>query len=259
LAKQSAEKLAVKVMDDLGPTKAAIASVAQFFIAQGWNLADVNSCISLVHPAMDSLGDLLLEVCPEPTGEITVLVGGRSRPFKLYPNGIYRKLRIPLFASDRDSLFELRGARLTQAGYDARKVEPLGPSEFSVKIDDERSFELFKIVEEAKLSGKAAAAAAGTGAFLRRYSIYKLPLTRRLLREAGMLQEANAEYAMLLTQKVANGSGRSPRKLAEEALTEACERVVPPFLSKSIARKHHLRPSGVTSLVVLSELAAWRG
>jgi len=258
LAKQSAEKLAAKVMDDLGPTKAAISSVAQFFIAQGWNLAEVNSCISLIHPAMDRLGDLLLEVRPEPTGDFVVLVGGRIRPFKVYPNGIYRKLRIPLFASDRDSIFELRGARLTQAGYDARKVEPLGPSEFSVKIDDEGNFELFKIVEEAKLSGKAAAAAAGTGAFLRRYSIYKLPLTRRLLREAGMLQESNAEYAMMLTQKVANGSGRSPRKLAEEALIEACERVVPPFLSNSIARKHHLRPSGVTSLVVLSELAAWR-
>ena len=257
-AKQSAEKLAVKVMDDLGPTRAAIASVGQFFIAQGRGPEEVSSCISLMHPAMDRLGDLLLEVCPEPAGAIQVLVGGRNRPFKLYPNGIYRKLRIALFASDRDSFFELRNARLTQGGYDDKKVEPLGPSEFRVKIDDERNFELFKIIEEARLSGKASAAAAGAGAFLRRYSISKLPLTRRLLREAGMLQQVTAEYARLLTIEVANGRGRSPRRLAEEALVEACEDIVSPSLSSSIARKHRLKPSGTKSLVVLSELAEWR-
>jgi hypothetical protein len=257
-ARQSAEKLAVKVMDDLGPTKAAIASVAQFFIEQGRNFAEVSSSISLVHPGMDRLGDLLVEVYPEPAGEVRVVVGGRNRPFKIYSNGIFRKLRIPHFASDRDSLFELRNARLTQAGYDAKKVEPLGPSGFRVKTD-ERNFQLFKIIEEAKLSGKVAPGTAGTSALLRKYSVSKLPLTQRLLREAGLLQHVTTDYASLLTHEVTNGRGRSPRKLAEEALIEACERVVPSFLNGSIARKHHLRQSGVRSLVVLSELAEWRG
>jgi len=113
-AKQSAEMFAIKVMEDLGPTKAAIASVAQFFIAQGRNFAEVNNRISLVHPSMDRLGDLLVEVYPEGASEIRLLVDGRSRPFKSYSNGIYRKLRIVLFASDCDSLFELRNARLTR-------------------------------------------------------------------------------------------------------------------------------------------------
>jgi hypothetical protein len=257
LAKHSAEKLAVKILEDLGPTRAAIVSVAHFFIANGRNLAEVSFCISQVHPAMDRLGDLLVEVYPEPAGEIRVLVDGRNRSFRSYSNGIYRRLRIPLFASDCNSLFELRNARLTQAGYDTKKVEPLGPSEFRVK-KDERNFELFKVIEEARLSGKIATGAADTSAVLRRYSVSRLPLTQRLLRETGLLQKVTAEYARLLTQEVANGRGRSPRRLAEEALVEACEIVLPSCLSSSISQKYHLRQSAVRSLVVLSELAEWR-
>jgi hypothetical protein len=257
LAKQSAEKLAVKLMGDMRPTKAAIVSVAQFFIAQGRNFAEVSFCISQVHPAMDRLGDIMVEVYPEPTGEIRVLVDGRNRLFRSYSSGIYRKLRIPLFASDCNSLFELRKARLTQAGYDTKKVEPLGPSEFQVKTD-ERNFELFKVIEEARLSGKIAIGAADTSALLRRYSVSKLPLTQRLLREAGLLLQVTAEYARLLTRNVADGRGRSPRRLAEEALVEACEIVVASFLSSSISQKYHLRQSAVRSLVVLSELAEWQ-
>ena len=257
-AKQNAEKLVIKVMDDLGPTKAAIASVAQFFISQGRNFAEVSFCISQVHPAMDRLGDLLLEIYPETTGEIKLLVGGRNRPFKLYSNGIYRKLRIALFASDRNSLFELRNARLTQAGYDDKRVEPLGPSEFRVKAD-ESNFELFKVIEEAAFSGKIATWGADRGALMRKYSLSKLPLTQRLLRDAGLLRQAIGEFVRVLGQDVADSGGRSPKKLAEEALFEACERVVPPCLSSSIPRKYHLRQSSVKSLVVRSELAAWRG
>jgi hypothetical protein len=257
LAKQSAEKLAVRLMENLGPTRAAIVSVSQFFIAQGRNLAEVSFCISLVHPAMDRLGDIIVEVYPEPTGEIRVLVDGRDRLFKSYSSGIYRKLRIPLFATDCNSLFELRKARLTQTGYDTKKVEPLGPSEFRVKTD-ERNFELFKVIEEARLSGKIAIGSADTGALLRRYSVSKLPLTQRLLREAGLIRQVTAEYARLLTREVADGRGRSPRRLAEEALVEACEMVVPSCLSSSISRKYLLKQSGVRSLVVLTELAEWQ-
>ena len=257
-AKQSAEKLAVKVMEDLGPTKAAIVSVAQFFIAQGRNFVEVSSCISLVHPAMNRLGDLWVEVHPESTGEIRVLVGGRDRPFKSYPNGIYRKLRIALFASDRRSLFELKNARLTQGNYNAKKLETLGPSKFRANAD-ERSFQLFKILEEAKLSGKINAGSADTVALLRKYSVSKLPLTQRLLRESGLLRQVTAEYTRLLTHEVANSRGRSPRKLAEEAVIEACICVVPKYLSNLITRKHRLIQSQVRSLVVLSELAEWQG
>ncbi len=256
--RHNSERMAVKLLDELGPTKAAIASVAQVFIEQGRNLTEVSTRISQVHPGMDRLRDLVLEVYPAPAGEILVLVDGRERPSRSYSSGLYRKLRIPLFASDRDALVELRNARLTHRGYDAKRVEPLGPSEFQIRAD-ETNFELFKVLEEARLSGRVATAGADLGAMFRKYSISKLPLTSRLLREASLLQQVSAEYAKLYAKEVENGRGRSPRKLAEEALTEACAEVVPACLSNSIPRKYHLKQSGLSSLVVVSELAAWQG
>jgi hypothetical protein len=258
-AKRSAELLAVKVMEELGPTKAAIASVAQVFIEQGRSIAEVSSYISSVHPAVDRLRDLVVEVCPEPSSTVQVFVGGRNRPFKSYRSELYHRLRIPLFVSDGSALFELKNARLTQSGYDRDRVDLLGPSKFRVKTD-ERSFELFKIVEEARLSGRVPAGGADLNAVPRKYSISKLPLTRRLLREAGLLQRVNVEYGRLYAQEVIDSCGRSPRKLAEEALVEACTRLVPSHLIRPILTRCHFKHSGMRSLVVMSELAAeWQG
>jgi len=256
--KQNAEKIAVKIMDELGPTKAAIASVAQEFIGQGRNLAEVSSCIAKIHSGLDRLKDVVVEVYPTSEGEIRVLVDGRDRPFRSYSSGVHRKLRIPTFVSDGRALVELKSARLTRRGYDAKRVEPLGPSEFQVNLD-ERSFELFKILEEARLSGKAASTTIDLGAIFRKYSISKLPLTKGLLKEAGLLQQVSVAYARLCAQRIENGLGRSPRKLAEEALIAACDEIVPSCLSNSIRRKYHLKQSGMSSLVVLTELSAWQG
>ncbi len=256
--KQNAEHLAVKIMDELGPTKAAIASVAQEFLRVGRNLVEVSARISEVHPGMDRWRDLIVVVYPTLEGELRVLVDGRDRVFRSYTDGPYLKLRIPLFASDGGALVELRNARLTRRGYDTKRVEPLGPSEFRI-LTGERNFELFKVLEEARLSGRVSNAGADLSALFRKYSISKLPITGRLLREAGLLQQVSAEYASLLTQKVGDGRGRSPRKLAEESLFEACSDLVPECLSNSIMRKYHLKQSGMTSLVVKSELATWQG
>jgi hypothetical protein len=258
-AKRGAELLAVKVMEDLGTTKAAIASVAQVFIEQGRNIAEVSSHISSVHPDVDRLRDLAIEVRPEPSGDVQVFVGGRNRPFKSYCKEIYCRLRIPLFVSDGSALFELKNARLTQRGYDSDRVDLLGPSKFRVKTD-ERSFELFKIIEEARLSGRVPARGADLNAVPRKYSISKLPLTRRLLREAGLLQRVNVEYGQLYAREVIDSCGRSPRKLAEEALVEACMKVVPSHLVRPILTRCRFKRSGMRSLVVMSELAAeWQG
>jgi hypothetical protein len=257
-AKRNAETLAVKVMDELGPTKAAMASVAQVFIAQGRNLREVSSCISMIHPAIDRLGDIIVEVRQETEDAIRVLVDGRERPYKSYSNGFYRGLRIPVFASDGNALVELQGATLTRKGYDPKRVEPKGPSELEIRAD-ESNFELFKILEEARLSGRAAVAGTDQSAMLRKYTISKLRLTGRLLREAGVLQRVSGEYVRLFIGAVGDGGGRSPRKLAEEALVEACENVVSEHLRNSLWQKYHLKASGMKSLVVMSELAAWRG
>ena len=249
-AKLSAESLAVKLTDELGPTKAAIVSVAQFFIAQGRSLGEVSSCISAIHPAIDRLNDIIVEVYPEPEGDVRVLVGGRERPFRSYSSGLYRRLRIPLFASDGNALVELKGARLTRKGYDPKRVEPLGPSEFQINAD-ERNFELFKILEEARLSGRAAVAGTDQNAMFRKYSISKLRLTERLLREAGILQRVSGEYARRFGEAVSNGRGRSPKKLAEEALIEVCESAVPAYLRNPLCQKYRLKASGMKSLVVM--------
>jgi hypothetical protein len=255
--KQSAERLAVKVMREIGPTKAAIASVAQEFLRRGRTVAEVSSFIANVHPRIDRLKDLLVEVYPAPGGEIRVLVEGRDRPFVSHSAGLYRKLRIPFFVSDSGALVDVKNAVLTRNGYDGRRVRPLGPSEFELRTN-ERSFELFKLLEEAKLWG-GLAPADDPKAIARKYSISKLPLTEELLRATSLLPAVSAEYMTRLTEKLKDGGGRSPKKLAEEALLEACSVVVPEFLGAEMAERCHLKPSHLRSLVVLPELGRWQG
>ncbi|HUK75199.1 MAG TPA: hypothetical protein VLU99_05345, partial [Nitrososphaerales archaeon] len=206
-------------------------------------------------PGIGRVRDLVVEVYPA-SGDTTVLVNGRRRPTKSHACGLYRRLRIPLFVSDGDATVALTDGRLTRRGYDGKRVRPLGPSEFVVRADD-RNFELFKVIEKARLCGGLGGSRVEPAGALRRYSISKLPLTERLLRESGLLQKVGAEYARRYSQKAANGRGRSPKKLAEEALGEACERVVPTPLSDLIVRKYRLKPSSMRSLIVKTELANW--
>jgi hypothetical protein len=258
-AKRNAERVAFKLLDSLGPTKAAIASVAEEFLKLGRSLAEVSLCISRIHPRMGQLRDLVLEVYPT-SGEVTVLVNGRTRRAKAHRCGLYLQLRIPLFVSDGDAVVTLVDARLTR-GYDPKRIKPAGPSRFVVEADD-RSFQLFKVLEEATLCGRLLGA---TGvelevvAALRRYSVSKLPVTERLLRETGFLQRVSADYARRYPLKLADGRGRSPKKLAEEALVEACESIIPRMLGDLLVRKYHLRPSAMRSLIVKTELADLKG
>jgi hypothetical protein len=257
-AKKNAERLAVKIMGDLGPTKSAIASVAQEFILQGRNLSEISASIGRVHLGMNRLSDLVVEAYPAPDSEVKVLVDGRERPFRSYVDGLYRRLRIPLFVSDNGAHIELRNACLTRDGYDPKRLEPLGTTKFVIRTDD-KSFELFKVLKQARLSGRSPANGPDTRALLRKFSVSKLPLTESLLREAGALQAVNAEYARTFAMKLGDGGGRSPRKLAETALLEACDGLVPVGMGEELARRHHLRPSAMRSIVVKPELAAWQG
>jgi hypothetical protein len=257
-AKQSAERLAVKIMGEIGPTKAAIASVAQEFLRQGRSLVDVSSSIGLVHPKIDQLKDLVVEVYPSSDGDVRVLLNGRERPFMSYAGGMYKKLRIPLYVSDSGALVELKDAVLTRNGYDDRRVRLLGPSELEIRAD-ERNFELFKLLEEARLTGGMALDPLDARTLARKYSISKLPLTEELLRAANFLPSVSAEYLSRLARKLKDGRGRSPRKLAEEALIAASSSVVPEFVSTEVIERYHLKPARVRSLIVLPELARWQG
>jgi hypothetical protein len=254
--KQNAERVAVKLLAELGPTDAAIASVAQEFLSLGRNVIDVSLCISRVHPNMGRLKDLVVEVYPL-SPELKVLINGKESEFKSHSNEPYLKLRIPLFVTDGGATIELKNAQLTRSGYDDRRVKPLDASTFVLKAD-ERNFELFKVLKEARLSGVLSQGEVDPKTIFRKYSISKLPLTEWLLREAGLLQGVSAEYARRCAGKLRNGHGRSPRKLAEEALLEACDNVVPPTLCSLFIRRFHLKESAMRSLVVKSELDAWQ-
>ena len=254
--KQGAEKLAVKIMDEFGPIRAAIASVSQEFLRRGRSMAEVSSRIARVHPGMDRLKDLVMEVRPSRgPEEVRVLVDGMERPFTFTGRSLYLRLRVPLFASDDGRLLELKGAELTVRGRHPKRLSRLGSSEFQVKADE--SFELFKVLAEARLAGLPVDG--GNPVAPLKYSIPKLPLTDLLLRESGHFLEVSREYTRRLSEKVADGGGRSPRKLAEETLFEVCENTVPAYLSEMIIRKHHLKPSGMRSLVVKAEMARWQG
>ena len=259
-AKQSAERLAVKIMGELGPTKAAIASVAQEFLSQGRGMAEVSSCIARVHPGMDRLKDLDVEVKPSAhTKEVRVLVDGRERPFSSFASGFYLRLRIPVFASDDGKPLELKNAAVTRKGYDPKRMAWAASwSEFQIRVE-ERNFELFKVLKEARLAGLPGNREDLSVSF-RKYSVAKLPLTELLLKEAGLFNEVSAEYAKRYAAKVGDGQGRSPRKLAEEALLEACEAFVPQSLGDLMVSKLMLKPSAVKFLLVKNEPADyWPG
>jgi hypothetical protein len=254
--RQSAAKIAVKLLPDLGPTKAAIVSVAQEFLLRGRKLTEVSLCVSRVHPRLGQLSDLVIEVYPT-SAELAVLVNGRKRDFKSHAHGLYRKLRIQVFVWDDGATGELQNARLTVDGYDAKRVKPLGPSRFVLSLD-ERNFELFKLLEEAKLSGETTGGGLDSKTILKKYTISRLPFTERLLREAGLLQAVSAEYGRRFDLEMRDGRGRSPKKLAKEALAEACDRIVPDGLSEVIVKKYHLKPTAVKSLLIVPELEAWQ-
>lgn len=253
--KQNADQLSIKIVGDLGPTKAAIVSVANEFIARGKSLLEIGLCVSKVHPKIGRVRDLVIEVYPTST-KVGVLVDGKERGFKSYGEGLYRKLRIPLFVGDGSATVELENARLTSEGYDAKRINPLGASKFLLKIE-ERSFELFKVLTKARLSGATEDAEVKVPAMFKRYPISKLPLTERLLKEAGVLQDTSAEYRRLCAEKASDGRGRSPRKLAEEALIKACKNVASATLSDLIVHKYSLKPSALNSLILKTELNRW--
>ena len=69
-----------------------------------------------------------------------------------------------------------------------------------------------------------------------------------------------AEFAKRYGAKAVDRRGRSPRKLAEDALLVACEEVVPKSLTDLMMSKHKLKPSEMRSLVVRSEpIQYWSG
>jgi hypothetical protein len=258
--KQSSERNAVKLLPELGPTKAAVASVAQEFLSLGRSFAEVSFFIARVHPRVGRLSSLVLRVyAPDEASAVDVIVGTRKRDFKSYSDGLYRRLRVSLYCWDGGAVVELRNAVLCRRGNPLKRMKVLGPSKFAL-ILPEKTFQLFKILEEARLSGvnPAGEPAVDPLNVVRKYSVARLPFTEKFLRETGHLNRVSARYSAILRKKLANGDGRMPRKLAEESLVEACHTEVPGFVSDLVVNRYRLKASEMNSLVVLPELEAWR-
>jgi len=256
--KRSSERRAVKLLPHLGPTKAAIASVTQEFLGLGRSISEVSLFVARVHPRIASLSSLVLGVYVPDGTDVEVLVNGRKRDFKCYSEGLYRRLRIPVYCWDAAATAEMRNALLCRGEYPAKRMRLMGPSKF-VLVLPERTFQLFKVLEEAKLSGVISEAEQEeTLRFSRKYSIARLPFTERFLRETGYLNVVNASYSAILRRELRNGRGRSPKKLAEESLIEACSKSVPDFVTDLVVKKYRIKASKIRSLVILPELAAWQ-
>jgi len=256
--KLSAERNAVKLLPHLGPTKAAIASVAQEFLILGRSVGEASLFISKVHPRVGRLSSLVIEVYAPDGGTVEVLINGRKREFKSQSEGLYRRLRVPVYCWDEGAVMELGNAVLCAGCYPAKRMRAVGPK--FLLVLPEKTFELFKILEEAKLSGAIPAGelVIDTINVVRKYSVAKLPFTERLLRATGYLNAVNGRYSAILRQKLTHGNGRMPRKLAEEALIEACHREVPGSVCEMVVKRYHLKPSEVSSLLLLPELDAWQ-
>jgi hypothetical protein len=256
--KMSSERNAIKLLPHLGPTKAAIAAVAQEFLSLGRSVGESSLYISRVHPRVGRLSSLVIEVYVPDGGTVEVLVNGRRREFKSQSEGLYRRLRIPVYCWDEGAVLDLGNAVLCAGRYPAKRMRAVGPK--FLLVLPERTFELFKILEEAKLSGAIPAVELVVDPInvVRKYSVGKLPFTERLLRATGYLNAVNGRYSAILRQKLTHGNGRMPRKLAEEALIEACHREVPGSVCEMVVQRYHLKPSEVSSLLLLPELDAWR-
>jgi len=223
-------------------------------------MTEVSLFIARVHPRVGRIGSLVLTAYPQDEAKVVeVLVNSRLREFKSYSDGLYLKLRISLYCWDNGAMVELRNAVLCKRGYPTKKTMLRGPSNF-VLVLPERTFQLFKILEKAKLLGvqQTSGHSVDPNTVARKYSIAKLPFTERFLRETGYLNRVNVRYGAILRKSLANGKGRMPRKLAEEALIEACNREVPPFVADLVVRKYRLKRPEMSSLLVLAELEGWR-
>ena len=125
--KMSSERNAVKLLPHLGPTKAAIASVAQEFLSLGRSVGEASLYISKVHPRVGRLSSLVIEVYVPDGGTVEVLVNGRRREFKSQSEGLYRRLRIPVYCWDEGAVLELSNAVLCAGRYPAKRMRVVGP------------------------------------------------------------------------------------------------------------------------------------
>lgn len=254
--------------------KAVIVAVANEFLNLHTSFREVSRCIAAVYPAIGELSDLAVDVRTADPEAVTVLVNGAERKFKKLRLGgrrgreVYR-LAIPVYVFDNHANVELRNAvflpNFADEHFNARRAEEVNQQVLTLKVD-ERNYKLFKLLKEARLEAGLTNGEKDVRMLLRRYSISKLPLTSLIMSELGIIGQVQNKFWAILSEKVRDGRGRSPLKLAEDALIEAANQVVFSLpdsrgrLAALLRTECSLRSSKLKSdgVVIRSELKAWK-
>jgi hypothetical protein len=305
LIEQEATKLrasGMKVQD------AVYAATAQVLQESGWNIRRIAQTLGEMNRKLLRVKDLVITIIPEASNclradnhasncwhannhTVSVLINGEQREAKLFNYNGKLKLRIKLYETDNGKVLEVRGAKLAAVPAQEKWVSPDERRRLKV-LDEHRgilttdeSFELFRLMKQAGFVRKASVRpepSTRLNAIWYTCSVDKLPLTKMIAQEAGILQKIQLLYAKKLKEKL-DASGfnkrlekvkdgesytKTPRLLAEEALLEADAEVwqTLPWHTKSCIRrlalmrcnKSDLKTVGLSGAVVRSELKGWR-
>ncbi len=258
----------------MGLDQAVIAAVANEFLNLHASFREVSKRIAAAYSEIGELSDLAFDVRTENPDAVTVLVNGAERKFKKVRLGgrqgreVYR-LTIPIYISDNHAKVQLRNAVLlpnfADEHFNARRAEEVNRQALTLKVD-EKNYKLFKLLKAARLEAGLGKGEKDIRMLLRRYSIRKLPLTSLVMSELGIIGQVQTRFWAILTEKMRDGRGRSPLKLAEDALIEAADQVVSslPYskgrlaalvLTECSPRRSNPKSDGV---VIRAELKAWK-
>jgi len=298
LIEQEATKLrasGMKVQD------AVYAATAQVLQESGWNTRRIAQTLGEMNRKLLRVKDLVVTIIPDnnhasncrraDNHAVSVLINGEQREAKLFTYNGKLKLRVKLYETDNGKVLEVKGAKLAAVPTQEKWVSPDERRRLTI-LDEHRgilttdeSFELFRLMKQAGFVRKAnvrTEPSTRLNVVWYTCSIDKLPLTKLIMQEAGILQKIQLLYAKKLKEKL-DASGfnkrlekvkdgesytKTPRLLAEEALLEADAEVwkTLPWHTRCCVRRLALmrcnksdqKTTGLFGAVVRSELKGWR-
>jgi len=242
-----AEPLAARLVDDrllnekFESPKAAAVAVALVLTRQyRMTLKEVTMGLSRVQRDLGRLSDLHFKIQASMKTKMEMKMNGRPEDVKVFVNGERRKVRmkleggpyawvdVPIFVEDNHAKVRVEGGTiLLTDGPQQKQYEVLGPHELRVKTTKE-SYVLFRFMKKAAALGIGCPSSSlpshlDPEELAKKHPITKLTFTQQLVRAAGVsIWGLQDRYRQILTRKMKDCPGRSPRKLAEEAVREAC-------------------------------------
>ncbi len=229
--------------------------------SSGIGLVELVSRVAEAYPSIARLNALSVRVKSADPTRAKVFVGGKERRFKLIRDGMVHLFKFPLYIFDNGAIVKFESARIAQIS--DRRARVIDEQTLTLKIDPRKGFELFKLMKKALVDLGTPRYEKDFSMYLRRFPISSMPVTEWMMRQAGCLQAVQLRFVETFRRKLENGMGRSPERLALEALIEADAEVyarLPPDRRGSIlllANKLGISGTGESGLVLLQELKAW--